>query len=71
MATNSTPKSHEIKLASLVVHVEELLDSMAVHDGVAVSFDQQAIRGLLADYEVRQFMTAIPAVFLPVKRSAK
>lgn len=53
-----------IKLASIAVHVEELLDPKRGHE-----FDQHALNGLLQDPEVRAFLDdKNNAVFLPLKR---
>lgn len=49
-----------IKLASIAIHVEELLSS----DGH--EFDEKAIEGLLADAEVKAWLASIPAVYLPL-----
>jgi hypothetical protein len=60
-----------IKLASIAVHAEELLETATV-DGPAATFDVAAIKGLLADREVRAFLDAPKnAVLLPRKRSAR
>jgi hypothetical protein len=58
--------SLSIKLASIVVHVEELLSP----DGREA--DKNAILGLLADHEVRAFLED-PAnrVYLPLMRRSK
>jgi hypothetical protein len=53
-----------LKLASLVVHCEEML-SPGGHD-----FDRHAIQGLIADPEVRAFVATFDPVLLPVKRKA-
>jgi hypothetical protein len=53
-----------VKLASVVVHVEELLSS----DGH--EFDQKALEGLVIDAEVKEWLRSIPSVLLPVKRKA-
>ena len=53
-----------LKLASIAVHAEELLSP----DGH--EFDKQAIKGRLADPEVRRFLDAPKnKVYLPRKRS--
>lgn len=52
----------QIKLASLIVHVEEMMSPKG-H-----VFDKSAIQALLDDAEVRRFMDGIDPVFLPVKR---
>jgi len=54
--------STALKLASLVVHVEEMLSP----DGREA--DRSAILGLLSDSEVRDFLASIDPVLLPVKR---
>lgn len=60
-----------IKLGSIAVHAEELLDMQASGDARAAQFDIEAIRGLLADAEVRAILDDPSSqVFLPVKRSA-
>lgn len=55
-----------IKLASLAVHADEML-APGGHD-----LDREAIRGLLADTELRTYL-AHPAlrVYLPLKRSKR
>jgi hypothetical protein len=62
-----------VKLASLAVHAEELLEEEARgHAGArAAEFDRESIRGLLRDPEVREWLDdPAHAVLLPVKRSA-
>lgn len=60
-----------IKLASIAVHTEELLETAAIA-GPAADFDVAAIRGLLVDRDVRAFLDAPKnAVLLPRKRSAR
>lgn len=52
-----------VKVGSFVRHVEEA-DSDSAHE-----FDWSAIRGLAADHEVREWMSAMDAMaLLPVKR---
>jgi hypothetical protein len=69
--TELTP-AHVIKLASLAVHAEEYLDnvrSIERQKREDAEFDYQAIRGLLADPQVREVLDdPNNAVFLPVKR---
>jgi hypothetical protein len=66
--TNLTP-AHAIKLASLAVHAEEMLETMKRGDHAATQFDEQSIRGLLSDPQVREVLDDRDnAVFLPVKR---
>lgn len=70
--TELTP-AHTIKLASLAVHVEEFFENQTsmvkAEREAAAQFDLPAIRGLLADPQVREVLDD-PAnkVFLPVKR---
>jgi hypothetical protein len=59
----TAPLSLVVKLASLAVHVEEMLSN----DGHA--FDEQAIRGLLNDSEVRAWLDDPKhKALLPLKR---
>lgn len=51
-----------IKVASVVVHVEESLSK----DGHPL--DQEALRGLVADPDVQTWLKQFPAVLLPLKR---
>jgi hypothetical protein len=54
-----------VKLGSLAVHIEELLSP----DGH--QFDKAAIDTLLADAEVRLWLTGMGSMgFLPIKRKA-
>jgi hypothetical protein len=64
----------KMKLGSLVVHVEEALsefDQLPLFEkaGSAVGFDLAAMRGLVQDAEVQEFVKAIPPVMLPRKRN--
>jgi len=54
--------SLEAKLGSILVHVEEYMETGQM-------FDWEAVKGLLNDPEVRTFRSQIPAVLLPRKRS--
>ena len=55
-----------IKLGSIAVHAKELISPQG-HE-----FDRQAIIGLLADKEVREFLdNKDHAIFLPLKRNPK
>ena len=79
----SAPYPLEIKLASIAVHAEELLEELAqawttvgeggrVIDWNAVQFDATAIEGLLSDEEVKALLLVLgQAGLLPVKRSAR
>lgn len=63
-----------IKFASIAVHAEELIDAPVQQLAVAGAalFDVAAIRGLLADKDVRAFLDSPKnAVMLPLKRSAR
>lgn len=51
-----------IKLGSVLVHVEEMLSPKG-H-----TFDEEALRGLLQDAEVREWLGHFPDVMLPLKR---
>ena len=62
MRSRKHVKSLEIKLASLVVHCEELLSV----DGREA--DKEAIRGLCADEEIGKFVASFPEALLPPKR---
>lgn len=65
MTNVELPMSKVIKLASLVVHVEEMLSP----NGQAP--DKYAVEALLADPEVQDFVEALRALspaLLPVKR---
>lgn len=53
----------KIKLASIVVHLEEFL-SKDGHD-----FDRGALEGLVGDFEVQCFLEDMDPVYLPVKRN--
>ena len=55
--------SLEVKLASLVVHGQEFT-SPSGH-----SFDLEAMKTILADPEVNEWLATIPEVLLPVKRT--
>lgn len=56
-----------IKLASIVVHADELIDENCRND-----FDINAIRGLLADPDVRQILSEMDAcALLPLRRDGK
>jgi hypothetical protein len=57
-----------VKLASVVVHTQELLESIRVHDGVAMQFDERALYGLTEDREVFEFIKGLDPALLPVKR---
>lgn len=61
-----------IKLGSLAVHVEELLEMQDSGDAAAAQFDIAAMRSLIADPDIRAILDD-PAskVFLPVRRSEK
>ena len=52
----------KIKLASMVVHIEEMLSEKG-H-----SFDRAALETLLEDAEVKEFLKTVDPVYLPVKR---
>lgn len=59
---------HAIKLASLAVHAEEFLATFRLNPPAAQS-DEAAIKGLLADPQVREVLDDPDnKVFLPVKR---
>ena len=63
------PDSLTIKLASLVVHIEEFMQET---DPQTADFDLHAIKGLLLDPEVREFLDhPRNTALLPVKRSKK
>lgn len=51
-----------VKLASLVVHCEEML-SPGGHP-----FDREAIRGIVEDEEIRRWLKSFDPVLLPVLR---
>ena len=53
-----------MKLGSLIVHAEELLSPNG-----SLEFDGNAIRTILVDPEVKEFLDSVPAVMLPVKRA--
>lgn len=59
-----------LKLGSIAVHAEELIETHVIGQSEPGWFDAAAIGGLLADREVRRFLNA-PAnkVLLPRKRS--
>jgi hypothetical protein len=57
-----------IKLASLAVHAEEFLATFRLNPPAAM-YDEQSIKGLLADPQVREILDDPDnKVFLPVKR---
>lgn len=59
-----------IKLASIAVHAEELIESYKLGDGNAVTFDIQAIEGLLSDPGIVACLDELRAdALLPLKRS--
>ena len=61
----------EVKLASIAVHAEELLEELqgGRTDWNAVQFDAGAIRGLLQDGEVEALLLDLgQAALLPAKR---
>ena len=68
--TDITPSfAVAVKLASVAVHADELLDSIAVHDGVAMDADQAAIRTLLGDLELQAYLRKLGKfALIPVKR---
>lgn len=56
-------------LGSLVVHAEEYLEEMARGNADAAQFDADAMRGLLADPNVRAWLSGMKALcLLPEKR---
>ncbi len=57
----------EVKLASLVIHCEEVLDSRE-RGGIISVFDLSAIKSLVTDPEVQRFINDFDQVMLPMKR---
>ncbi len=55
-----------IKLAAIIVHADELTSP-----GGDMDFDGPAIRSLVEDDEVIQWLETIDPAFLPVKRGRK
>lgn len=68
VSSSYPPSSMAIKLASIVVHAEELLGSLRVHDNLAAAADGSALHGLLVDPEIREFLDGFDPALLPVKR---
>ncbi len=54
----------KIKLSSIVIHLEEMFSE----DGH--EFDRGALKTLINDPEVQEFLAGIEDVYLPVKRNA-
>lgn len=57
----------EVKLASLVIHCEEVLDARERGEIISV-FDLSAIKTLVSDHEVQRWINDFDQVMLPVKR---
>ena len=57
-----TPSSLEVKLASMIIHVQEALGTRGC------MFDVEALRGLAEDREIRNWIAGFDKALLPVKR---
>ena len=59
-----------IALCAIAVHADELTAPEHERTAAAIEADSSAIRGLLANPAVSDFLASVPAVLLPIKRSA-
>lgn len=69
----SAPKVDDglaVLLASIVVHAEEHLESLAAGDANAVMHDEQALRSVLDAPAVKEWIKAMGPL-APLKRSAR
>jgi hypothetical protein len=58
-----------IALCAIAVHADELTSPDHERTQAAIEADSAAIRGLLANPAVSEYLASVPSVLLPVKRS--